>query len=121
MQQLDLQSLLAAVDVPADWVGIREVTETHSPRIVRDGVPEVNGRFTTQGLMVEVLANGQFGYYGTPNMTDVGISDAAKRAYAQANRAANHATYKFTDAARPANVASYKSPFLKEMDTIIPV
>ena len=56
MQQLDLQSLLAAVDVPADWVGIREVTETHSPRVVRDGVPEMNGRFTTQGLMVEVLA-----------------------------------------------------------------
>ncbi|GIS73000.1 MAG: hypothetical protein CM1200mP10_25770 [Candidatus Neomarinimicrobiota bacterium] len=39
MQQLDLQSLLAAVDVPADWIGIREVTETHSPRVVRDGVP----------------------------------------------------------------------------------
>jgi len=120
MQQLDLQSLLAAVDVPADWIGIREVTETHSPRIVRDGVPEVNGRFTTQGLMVEVLAGGQFGYYGTPNMTDVGISDAAKKAYAQAKRAANHATYKFTDAARPANVGSYQSPFVKEMDTISP-
>ena len=120
MQQLDLQSLLAAVDVPADWVGIREVTETHSPRIVRDGVPEVNGCFTTQGLMVEVLADGQFGYYGTPNMTDVGISDAAKKAYAQAKRAANHATYKFTDAARPANVGSYQSPFVKEMDTISP-
>lgn len=120
MQQLDLQSLLAAVDVPADWIGIREVTETHSPRIVRDGVPEVNGCFTTQGLMVEVLADGQFGYYGTPNMTDVGISDAAKKAYAQAKRAANYATYKFTDAARPANVGSYQSPFVKEMDTISP-
>ena len=120
MQQLDLQSLLAAVDVPADWVGIREVTETHSPRIVRDGVPEVNGCFTTQGLMVEVLADGQFGYYGTPNMTDVGISDAAKKAYAQATRAANDATFKFTDAARPANVGSYQSPFVKEMDTISP-
>ena len=120
MQQLDLQSLLAAVDVPADWVGIREVTETHSPRIVRDGVPEVNGCFTTQGLMVEVLADGQFGYYGTPNMTDVGISEAAKKAYVQAKRAANHATYKFTDAARPANVGSYQSPFVKEMDTISP-
>ena len=120
MQQLDLQSLLAAVDVPADWVGIREVTETHSPRIVRDGVPEVNGCFTTQGLMVEVLADGQFGYYGTPNITSVGISDAAKKAYAQAIRAANHATYKFTDAARPANVGSYQSPFVKEMDTISP-
>ena len=120
MQQLDLQSLLAAVDVPADWVGIREVTETHSPRIVRDGVPEVNGCFTTQGLMVEVLADGQFGYYGTPNMTDVGISDAAKKAFVQAKQAANHATYKFTDAARPANVGSYQSPFVKEMDTISP-
>jgi len=120
MQQLDLQSLLAAVDVPADWVGIREVTETHSPRIVRDGVPEVNGCFTTQGLMVEVLADGQFGYYGTPNMTAVGISDAAKKAFVQAKQAANHATYKFTDAARPANVGSYQSPFVKEMDTISP-
>ncbi len=120
MQQLDLQRLLAAVDVPADWVGIREVTETHSPRVVRDGVPEVNGYFTTQGLMVEVLADGQFGYYGTPNMTDVGISDAAKKAFVQAKQAANHATYKFTDAARPANVGSYQSPFMKEMDTISP-
>ena len=120
MQQLDLQRLLAAVDVPADWVGIREVTETHSPRVVRDGVPEVNGYFTTQGLMVEVLADGQFGYYGTPNMTDVGISDAAKKAFVQAKQAANHATYKFTDAARPANVGSYQSPFVKEMDTISP-
>ncbi len=86
MRQLDLQSLLAAVDVPVDWVGIREVTETHSPRVVRDGVPQVNGCFTTQGLMVEVLTDGQFGYYGTPNMTDIGISDAAKKAYGQAKR-----------------------------------
>ena len=120
MRQLDLQSLLAAVDVPVDWVGIREVTETHSPRVVRDGVPQVNGCFTTQGLMVEVLTDGQFGYYGTPNMTDIGISDAAKKAYGQAKQAANHATYKFTDAARPANVGSYQSPFVKEIDTISP-
>ena len=120
MQQLDLQSLLAAVDVPADWVGIREVTETHTPRVVRDGVPEINGCFTTQGLMVEVLADGQFGYYGTPNMTDKGISAAAKKAYVQAKQAAKHATYKFTTAARPANVGSYQSPFVKEKDTITP-
>ena len=120
MQKIDLKSFLAAVDVPADWVGIREVTETNSARVVRDGVPEVNGCFTTQGLMVEVLADGQFGYYGTPNMTDKGISEAAKQAYAQAKKAAQHATYKFTDAARPANVGSYQSPFVKEKDTITP-
>ena len=120
MQDIDLKSFLAAVDVPADWVGIREVTETHTPRVVRDGVPEVNGCFTTQGLMVEVLTDGQFGYYGTPNMTHKGIADASKQAYAQAKQAAQHATYKFSDSARPANIGSYQSPFVKEKNTINP-
>ena len=34
MQQIDLKNFLSAVDVPADWVGIREVSETHTPRTV---------------------------------------------------------------------------------------
>ena len=84
MQQIDLKSLLSAVDVPADWVGIREVNETHTPRIVRDGDPQMNASYTSQGLMVEVLANGQFGYYGTPNMTNEGVSNAAQKAFIQA-------------------------------------
>ena len=48
MQQIDLKSLLSAVDVPADWVGIREVSETHTPRIIRDGVPQMNASYTSQ-------------------------------------------------------------------------
>ena len=79
MQQIDLKSLLSAVDVPVDWVGIREVSETHTPRIVRYGVPQMNASYTSQGLMVEVLAKGQFGYYGTPNMTNEGVATAAKK------------------------------------------
>ena len=38
---------------------------------------------------IEVLVDGQFGYYGTPNMTSEGVSNAAKEAYAQAKKAAN--------------------------------
>ena len=66
---IDIKQLLSAVDVPAQWVGLREVYEAHTPRMIRDGVPVANGRASTHGIMVEVLVNGQFGYYGTPDMS----------------------------------------------------
>ena len=109
MQQIDLKNFLSAVDVPADWVGIREVSETHTPRIVRDGVPQMNASYTTQGLMIEVLSNGQFGYYGTPNMTNESVAAAAKKAFKQAQLASRHATFQFSEDARPANVGNYQS------------
>jgi predicted Zn-dependent protease len=120
MEQIDLKNLLSAIDVPADWVGIREVSETHTPRIVRDGIPQMNASHTTQGLMVEVLANGQFGYYGTPNMTNEGVARAAQKAFAQAQLASKYATFQFTQNARPANIGSYQSPFVKKKDSLSP-
>ena len=120
MQQIDLKNFLSAVDVPADWVGIREVSETHTPRIVRDGVPQMNASYTTQGLMSEVLSNGQLGYYGTPNMTNESVAAAAKKAFKQAQLASRHATFQFSEDARPANVGNYQSPFVKEKDSLSP-
>ena len=120
MEQIDLKNLLSAVDVPADWVGIREVSETHTPRIVRDGVPQMNASYTTQGLMIEVLSNGQFGYYGTPNMTNEGVSNAAQKAFTQAQLASKHAAFEFSEDARPANVGNYQSPFVKKKGSLSP-
>ena len=80
---INLKELLSAVNVPADWVGIREVKEIHTPRMIRDGFPVVNGKYSTHGAMVEVLVNGQFGYYGTPDLSSQGISSAAEIAYKQ--------------------------------------
>ena len=65
----NLKDMLGAVSVPADWVGIREVYEAQSPRMIRDGAPVSNGRYSTHGIMVEVLVDGQFGYYGTPDIS----------------------------------------------------
>ena len=39
---VNLKDLLNAIDVPAEWVGLREVHEVHTPRMIRDGVPVVN-------------------------------------------------------------------------------
>ena len=56
--EISIKSLLDAVTVPADWVGLREVYESNTPRMIRDGVPVSNGHYSTHGAMVEVLVNG---------------------------------------------------------------
>ena len=76
----------------------------------------MNASYTTQGLMIEVLSNGQFGYYGTPNMTNEGVSNAAQKAFIQAQLASKHAAFEFSEDARPANVGNYQSPFVKKKD-----
>ena len=115
---IDIKQLLSAVDVPAQWVGLREVYEAHTPRMIRDGVPVANGREFTHGIMVEVLVNGQFGYYGTPNMTSAGIASAAKKAYQQAQIASRHANHQFDESARPSHTGSYQSPFTKNRESL---
>ena len=39
---INLEKLLGCVDVPAQWVGLREVYESNTPRMIRDGVPVSN-------------------------------------------------------------------------------
>ncbi|HEY9738657.1 MAG TPA: DNA gyrase modulator, partial [Trichocoleus sp.] len=64
-----LAEVLASIDLPADWIGIRGIREAVTRRTVRDGHPEDNVRSLDQGAMVEVLANGQFGYAATNRLT----------------------------------------------------
>ena len=65
----NLETWLKEIHVPADWIGVRQVTETSTLRYVRDGKPQSNGRTQTKGVMVEVLAKGQMGYCATNHLT----------------------------------------------------
>ena len=113
--EIDLKSLLGAVTASVDWVGIREVYEANTPRMIRDGVPVSNGRYSTHGVMVEVLVNGQFGYYGTPDISKAGIEIAAKKAQAQALVASQYSLHSFSKEVRPKSVGKYSSPFKKDL------
>jgi len=115
-----LQKLLSGIDIPADWIGLREVDERTSIRFIRDENPQTNARVKTHGIMVEVLANGQFGYVGTNDMSTEGIQLAAKKAYEQAKLASKYAIYSFTDEARPKTVGSYTSPYIKAFNESSP-
>jgi len=114
----DLQKSLNALDLPADWIGLRQVSETATTRYVRDGKPQANGRSKTQGVMVEVLANGQFGYGATNRLEPESIRLAAEMAYQQAITACQWGVHKFNLAQRPVAVGQYYSPFLKPLSAL---
>ena len=96
MSELNLHKALAAIDINADWVGLREVKETTTYRVIRDGNPQTNSRNIDHGVMVEVLADGQFGYFGCNNLNYANIQNAAEIALKQAKVAAQNSIFKFT-------------------------
>jgi predicted Zn-dependent protease len=106
-----LKILLNAVDVPADWIGLREIDERTTIRFIRDGNPQSNARAKTYGIMVEILVDGQFGYVGTNDTSKNGIQKAAEKAYQQAKLASKYAIHSFTNAVRPKTTGSYHSPY----------
>ena len=118
MSDLNLNDALSSIDIQSDWVGLREVKETTTYRAIRDGNPQVNECDTSHGVMVEVLANGQFGYYGCRNLTNKSIQKAAEKALVQAKSAANNALFNFTDNVRPVIQGSFSSPYLKAVEEI---
>ncbi len=118
MSELNLHNVLSAININADWIGLREVEETTTYRVIRDGNPQANSRNTDHGLMVEVLADGQFGYYGCNNLNQVNIQNAAEKALKQAKAAAKNPIFKFSTDARPVTKGRFQSPYKKSVDEI---
>ncbi len=113
-----LKEALSAVDIKADWIGLREVNEVTTWRVIRDGNPQANSRNSDHGIMVEVLSNGQFGYYGSKNTEIKNIQSAAENALKQANIAAQNSIYSFDESARPVSKGNYQTTFSKSVDQI---
>jgi predicted Zn-dependent protease len=114
----ELQKVLSTLDIAADWVGLRAVKETTGYRSMRDGLPQDNGKSAKQGVMVEVLVNGQIGYGAVNSFQGDRIQIAAEMAYQQAVAASQWAIYPMTTSARPKVVGQYTSPFLKPLDAL---
>ena len=95
MSDINLQDLLSKIDISADWIGLREVKESTTYRVIRDGNPQANFRDFSRGVMVEVLADGQFGYYGSRSLDTENIQSGAKKALMQAKAAAKNPIFEF--------------------------
>ncbi len=117
MNNFDLQKALNNINISADWIGLREVQETSTYRVIRDGNPESNSINLDHGVMVEVLINGQFGYYGTHKLDYDSILNAAKKACDVAKNASKYSVHSYDDNVRPKAEGIYNSPYqIKDYD-----
>ncbi len=117
----ELETVLAGLDVVADWVGLRAVQELATARSLRDEtVPEANSKSLNRGVMVEVLAQGQIGYAATNLWDAASIRQAVQTAYQQAIATSQWAIHPLTVAARPPVVGQYVSPVQKPFDALSP-
>ena len=120
MSDINLHDALNKIDISADWIGLREVKESTTYRVIRDGNPQANFRDFSRGVMVEVLADGQFGYYGSRNLDAESIQNGAKKALIQAKAAGKNPICHFTENVRPATKGSFTSPFVKSVEEVDP-
>ncbi len=120
MTKFDLKQLLDGIRIKADWIGLREVREDTTYRVIRDDKPQANTRDETHGVMVEVLSKGQFGYYGITSPDSGKIQMAAEKALQQAELASPYSVFSFTEEVRPVARGVYRSPFEKYTDAISP-
>jgi len=115
---LDLKKTLKGLNLDVDWISLRQVTETTTRVNIRNGRPEANNYSLDQGVMVEVLKNGMFGYAATPEVTQEGILRAAKIAMKNAEAFSPFKIYNFNENQRPKALGHYSSPFEKDLDQL---
>ncbi|XGC82476.1 TldD/PmbA family protein [Bdellovibrio bacteriovorus] len=113
---MDLQRTLKSLRNEADWVSLRYVTEKTTLRSVRDEKPDRNNITFDQGVMVEVLVQGHFGFAGTSDLTESGLKRAFAKATAMAKSAAAFRVHEFSADHRPVALGTYRSPVVKPLD-----
>lgn len=105
-----LKKVLSQLSIASgEWVGIRFHREQTQYRDVRDSHPEENRTVDSAGVMIEWLADGQFGYAATPVVTEKSLMETALLAKTQAQSAAGRALFKFDIRCRPPSQGRYSS------------
>lgn len=114
---LDLNRTMKNLKSEVDWLNLRFVTEKTTFRSVRDEKPDTNNINFDQGIMVEVIVDGHFGFAGTSDLSESGIKRALQKAVAVAKAGSKHKVHDFSLAQRPASQGTYRSPVVKPLDS----
>jgi len=120
MNEFNIKKALENINVNADWIGLREVKEVATYRVVRDHNPVSNHKSESHGIMVEILKNGQFGYCGINKFDTRSLQFAVEQALTQAEKASAHSLYKFSEEARPKSNGRYLSEYIKGSNSVSP-
>lgn len=116
--QMDLHKTISSFKNSVDWAQLRYVTEKTTYRTVRDEKPDRNHISFDQGLMVEVLVTGHFGYAGTSDLSEAGVKRAFAKALAMAQQASAFKVHDFSVLQRPMAQGRYNSPVTRPLDSL---
>jgi predicted Zn-dependent protease len=107
---MTFSSLFSDATLKADWMGFRTVKERATVRCARNGNLDPLTISHDEGIMVDVLVDGQFAYAGTCDLSLESVQKAVQRAIDQAKRLKKHQLFGFDDSVRPPSKGSYRSP-----------
>jgi predicted Zn-dependent protease len=117
--KLILQGLQVAKCHPLpQLIGIRKVREVTQYRVVRNERPEDNRLVIDEGLMIEVMVNGQICYAATASFLSSDIQFAFQRAYEMALATANLKVFNFQANQRGHSIGSYRSQRSQELNSM---
>ena len=107
---VELSHILETLSFPADWVSLRAIRQHDQFRSVRDQLLDNHGHVLHQGVMVEVMLQGQIGYGAVNSFTPHHILAAAETAYRHAKSALDWNLAPIALSSRPNPVGNYRSP-----------
>jgi predicted Zn-dependent protease len=111
---MSLKNLLSSLtDIGAEYISLREVKTNALTLSVRNEIFEGLSTSEDQGVMIEVMMNGQFAYGATNSFEPAEIRKCALQAKNQAQEASRFSLAKFSVTERPATTGIYKSPGVK--------
>jgi predicted Zn-dependent protease len=114
----EFSSLLRSLDLKADWVGLRVVRDASTVRTVRDSSPTRNHTTLSQGVMAEVLVDGQMGYGATNALHPEAVRLAIQSAQEQAIAAKRWGIHTTSSKIRPTMIGQYTSPIVKPLEML---
>lgn len=100
----------------AEYVGLRYVREKTTTRAIRNDQVEQNHSLLDEGVMIEVLVDGHFGYAATADLSENGLERALDVAFRETKKASAHKAFAFTAAQRPVAVGKFSSPRKTSLD-----
>ena len=118
MPSLNIHSVIQKHRQDADWVGLKWISEKTTYRTIKNDLPELNHSNYDQGLRVEVLIDGHFGYAGTCDISPTGIEKAFQKAVAQTRLWAKFKIHSFSAEQRPKTNGHYRSQIQKSLDSL---
>ncbi len=111
-----MRDIFKKLNVKADWWGLRHINQTQTSLSVRDEKLDGINTGYDNGVMAEVLVNGQFSFVATNDLSFDSIQRAFDQATEQALKNEKWNLYNFSMEQRPKAVGTYSSQVKTQFD-----